>query len=181
MRRLLPIALFLAACAPSAGSTLSPAPQAPARVEETGSGYDIRLSHDNAPVGATFAVPVDRLWPIALQAYTSLGLRADATDAAGHQVQTRSMVVRRRLAGEPLSAYFDCGTELAGSIADFWRLRIDAAMAVTPVTADSARVATMVRVTATPVEGTSTTVTECSSRGRLEGKLASAIRAALAK
>jgi len=182
MRWSLATFLLLAACAPAAQSPLQAPAQLPARVEPNASGYDIVLNRSEQPLGQTFAAPPDRVWPLALAAYTVAGLRIDGSDAVRYQVQTRGQVLRRQLHGESLSAYFDCGTEISGSIADTWRLKVDALMAVGPAsTRDSSHVATMLTISASPVEGTSSQVTQCSSKGRLEMEIAQTIRQALAR
>lgn len=180
MRRLWPMVVLLAGCAPAAQAPLPPGPAASPRIERTTGGYNVRVGSDERTVEATFPVAPARLWPIALRAYTELGLRADSTDPAAHSVRTRGMVAYGRMAGRRLSDFFDCGADLGGAIADSWRVRIDAWMAVSPAgSADSASLATVMAATATPVGGADSDVTPCSSRGRLEAMLVDAVRKAL--
>lgn len=181
MRWLFASALVCAACASAGQSSIQAPAQPPARIDATGGGYDVMLNNAGQPVGQRFAAPPDRVWPIAVAAFSAVGLRIDGTDARLHQVETRGQVLRRQLNGISLSVYFDCGNEMSGSIADSWRLRVDARMAVTPAaSADSAQVMTLLSVNASPVEGTSTQLSQCSSRGRLEARIAQVIREALA-
>lgn len=181
MRRYVAALFLLAGCAPAAQGPLQTPTGAPPRVEETSSGYDIRLDPSGRPTSTSFDVAVDKLWPVAMQAYTKLGLKADRVDAVRHQVAGR-LVVRRQLNGRPLSEFVDCGHEISGSIADTWRLTIDSQMAVGPgTTAASSVLGSMLTVRATPVEGTSTTLTQCASRGALETLLAQNIRTLLAQ
>ena len=183
MRSLLPtLALIVAACAPAAQTPLQAPVQAPARIDETGSGYDVHLNPAGQPVGEEVAAPLAKAWPLAVDAYARAGLRIDGSDPAQHIVQTRGQIMRRQFNGRSLSNYFDCGTELSGNIADSWRIKVDAHMAVGPGTgSESSQVATMLTVTATPVEGTSASVTQCSSRGLLEATITQYVKDALAK
>ncbi len=176
MRRVLPLLLLLGACAPAAQSPLDTPTAAPARVESKEGGYDIQLSRADHPVASELSAPVDRAWAAALEAYRGLGLRLDQADAARHQAHGR-MVARRLLNGTRLSDYFDCGNEASGAIADTWRLSIEAQLGVGPGRSPGSSVmASMFTVRASPVEGTSTSVSQCSSRGVLELRLADMTR-----
>lgn len=183
MRWTLSVVLLCAACGASArqGPLQAPA-QAPARIDATPSYYDIQVSRSDHPIGQAYGAPPDRVWPVALAAYAAAGLRVDGSSAAQRQVQTQGQVLRRSLKGVALSSYFDCGHELSGSIADSWRLKIDARMAVgSGGSRDSSIVQTLVSVSASPVEGTSTELRGCASKGALEARIAQAIGQALAR
>ena len=174
--------LLCVACAPTTQGPIEAPTQMPARLDPNAGGYDVVLNPSEQPLAQAFAAPLDRVWPLAVAAYTTAGLRVDGSDAARHEVQTRGQVMRVQLKGRALSTIFDCGTDIAGSIADSWRLKVDARLAVGPATTpDSSRVATMFTVNASPVEGTSARVTPCSSKGVLERDIARTIRQALAR
>lgn len=183
MRWTVAVVLLCAACGATAGQGPLQSPtQLPARIEPSAGGYDVTLSRSDQPLGQVFAAPVDRVWPLAVAAYTAAGLRIDGTDDARHLVQTRGQILRRQLAGRTLSTYFECGNELSGTIADTWRLTLSAHMGAGPgATPDSTRLQTMITVTASPVEGTSAQISPCSSKGRLEQEIAGTVRAALAR
>ncbi len=186
MRRLLlTAALLTTACAsaPVPPSPLKTPAVGMAQVitNESDGGVRIITNASGQPIGRGFAVAPDKLWPLAIDAYARVGLRIDGSDPAQHMVQTRALQLRRKLNGTALSAYFDCGMEMTGPIADSWRLTLDGRMAVSPaLTADSAHVTTMLTVVARPIEGNSATSTACSSTGRLETAVAKAISEALA-
>jgi hypothetical protein len=180
MRRLMPMLALLAACAPATTPPIETPAQPPPRVQATTSGYDVTLNSNSEAMGTNFDQPVDRIWPLAVEAFTRVGLHIDASDLAAHQVRGK-ITLRRQLNGRSLSNYFDCGNEMTGTIADIWRVSVDARMGVGPgSTSGTSVVATMLTVTATPVEGTSTTVTQCSSKGQLEAMITSTIRKLLA-
>ncbi len=184
MRRLMSTAaLLLAACASAPPSPLQAPPTALPQVitNEPDGGVRIITSATGQPIGRAFAVSPVKMWPLASAAYARVGLRIDGSDPGQHMVQTRNFQVRRKLGGASLSAYFDCGYEMTGPIADTWRLTVDGHMAVSPtVSPDSSRVTTILKVVARPIEGNSATATPCSSNGRLEAQIASAISEALA-
>ncbi len=182
MRWTMSALLFCAACGTAAGQGPLQGPaQMPARIDQSAGGYDVVLSRSDQPLGQAFPAPPDRVGPLAVAAYAAAGLRIDGTDNARHLVETRGQALRRRLDGHSLSTYFDCGNELSGNIADTWRLTLNARMAVGPgATPDSARLQTMITVSATPVEGTSTQVSPCTSKGQLELQIAGIVRDSLA-
>ncbi len=179
MRRLMAtVALLLAACASAPPSPLkAPSTALPQVItNEPDGGVRIITNAAGQPIGRAFRVPPDKLWPIAIDAYARVGLRIDGSDPAQHMVQTRAQQIRRKLGETALSAYFDCGTEMTGAIADTWRLTLDGRMAVSPSLAgDSSHVVTMLTAVARPIEGNSASATACSSTGRLEAAVARAI------
>ncbi len=182
MRRLMLTAALLTTACASTGSTplqAPPATRAEVITTERDGGVRIITNAAGQPIGRSFAVPPARMWPVAVDAYARVGLRIDGSDPAQHMVQTRSLQVRRKLNGVPLSTYFDCGSEMTGPRADSWRLTIDGRMAVSPTSPDSSAVTTILTVVARPFEGNSATPTACSSTGRLESKLTDAVAEAL--
>lgn len=176
MRRLIALAVVSLGCAPAAKTPLEAPSQVPPRVQATTSGYDVLLNSNAQPVGGVVAAPVDKVWPAAVDAFTRVGLKIDESDAASHQVRGR-VTIRRQLNGKSLSSYFNCGSEMTGAIADTWRITVEARMGVGPgAKPETSIVQTMLEVTARPIEGTSTTVTPCSSNGQLETILANTVR-----
>jgi len=183
MRRLmLTAALLVGACASAPPSPLQAPPPMPARIEsDPDGGVRITTSATGQPVGQSYAVPAEKMWPIAIDAYARVGLRIDGSDPGRRLVQTRAQALRRKLNGAALSTYFNCGSEMTGLIADNWRLVLDGQMSVGPAsTADSSHVATRFTVVARPIEGASAGATACTSTGRLETAVAKAITEALA-
>ncbi len=184
MRRLISTAtLLLAACASAPPSPLQAPPTALPQVitNEPDGGVRIITSASGQPIGRAFAVSPAKMWPLAIDAYARVGLRIDRSDPNQHMVQTRNFQVRRKLNGVALSSYFNCGSEMTGLIADSWRLTLEGDLAVSPtVSPDSSQVTTILKVIARPIEGNSATATPCSSNGRLESEIASAIAEALA-
>ncbi len=183
MRRLLwTAALLSAACTPAPRTPLQAPPVALPQVitNEPDGGLRVITSATGQPIGRSYAVSPDKLWPIAIDAYARIGLRIDGSDPGRRMVQTRALQLRRRLNGAALSSYFDCGNEMTGPIADSWRLTLNGTMSVSPgLSADSSHVTTMLTVVARPFEGNSASSPACTSTGRLEMALANAISAAI--
>lgn len=177
-------ALLTAACASASPRTPLQAPPAALPqviTSEPDGGVRIITSATGQPIGRSYAVPPEQLWPVAIDTYARVGLRVDGSDATRRMVQTRALQLRRKLNGVPLSRYFDCGTEMTGPIADSWRLTLNASMSVSPgMSPDSSHVTTIVTVLARPFEGNSATSAACSSTGRLETLLANSIAEAMA-
>ncbi len=183
MRRLLLTAALLgAACTPAPRTPLQAPPVALPQLitNEPDGGMRIITSATGQPIGRSYVVATDKLWPIAIDAYARVGLRIDGSDPGRHMVQTRALPLLRKLNGVALSRYFDCGTEMTGPIADSWRLTLNGTMSVSPgLSPDSSHVTTILTVVARPFEGSSASSPACSSTGRLEMALANAIAAAI--
>ena len=168
---------LLAVClsaAPAAAQLITPMP---GDVVRSPQAIEIQMNRADTPVTAAFELPPARLWPLALLAYIRTGLRVSASDPARRRVDTKGQILWNQLRGHPLSDYFDCGRIFTGPIADRWRLRVDAQMAVLPrEVADSSGVVLVLSARAEPTDGTASTTTPCTSLGRLETALATEVR-----
>lgn len=100
--------LLVAACSP--GSTR--APEGPPSVIVTGTGAHVQLSGGARDQAAQVEAAPATVWPALLRVYDELGLSVSSVNTAQRQVGSRKMF-SRRLGGERLSRYVDCG---AGSV-----------------------------------------------------------------
>lgn len=108
-------------------------------------------------------------WRAVFEAYSALDIPVARVDSAAGIVENPRIRTSRRLAGNRLSRYFDCGrTAFGREAADEYILFINLTTQVQALAPDSSRVTTSVDATARDPSGTSTEVVRCGSRGALE-------------
>lgn len=126
---------------------------------------------EEAPSSLTMVVPRSKgvTWRAVLDAYSALEVPVANIDSVQGLVTNPRLRVSRRLAGQPLSRYFDCGTTAFGRpAADEYVLNISLTTHVEAMAPDSSRVSTSVDANARDPRGTSTEPVRCGSRGSLE-------------
>jgi hypothetical protein len=186
MRRLTLLAtLAAAACGPAAPS--SPAPQVAASAEtriiagKNQTDQSMLINADPQVVRTTLAVPAADVFAALPGAFADLGIPVTQTDSAALVMQNARFVASRRLAGEPMTALFDCGRSGMGdALADTYRLRIGIRTVVVPE-GSSSRVETLVGASGQSPDGRSNDPVVCNSTGRLEQLMNRAIQLNLAK
>lgn len=173
------LCILLASCA-SAPQNPLPSSAAPARVLEDESGASLRLSPETSTSESVLAAPVERVWALLPSTYETLGIPAQPLDAASHTYGTRKFT-GSRIGGKRASEYIRCGNEGAGPSATS-ALRMQLAVATSVQAAAPGRTVLRTQITgsATPVDGSSTGVLLCASRGNLEEQIAALLAQRLA-
>lgn len=176
-RPALAFALLLAGCTSShtagvQGSTGGPPP----RVEAVSGGYEVRLDNSNGPQTVTLATTPEKAWQPLLNAFQKLGIPVSTMDTGQRTAGNTSLQVRRQLGGQPLSRYFECGTNLTGNIANNYRLEISVISRLDPDGQGGTRLQTRVTGLARSPEGASSNPVNCGTTGRLESDLANLVK-----
>lgn len=163
----------LSACAPGAAREGGAGPAI--RVVPTFPGAEIFQTSDARPVVTVVPAPVDSAWQALVAAYRELGVATPALDAAHHLLGNEALSVQGRLGSQRLPVYFNCGTGLTGEVAATARLRVNifSELVAHP---DGALLRTLVQATASNPQGASADPVLCSSTGRLENALATAVQ-----
>jgi hypothetical protein len=187
MRALLPLtaALALAACATTGESnmpdrsTTTISMAAHGAEESVGTGTtSITTSAAAGPARVRIGASPDQVWNALHAVYTDLGIPVETIDLQNRRLGNIAFVQRRRLGGQPLSRYFDCGTNAFGSaLADSERIQLHITSRVAADGTDS-EVSTDVRATALSGAASGTAV-NCRSRGALEAAIENRLRAHL--
>jgi hypothetical protein len=186
MRRIVAASLLaLSACgpvaAPSSGSAGGPdpasTPQTSTQIIGSGDGFHVSTASASRTVMHEIAAPVDRVWQVLPQVYRELGITGNA-DAATRTVASPSANYTRRMFGEPATRFFDCGrgqfgTEMASTHTISLTLHTTVQPGATP---ESARLETVANAYARNNDGANSTMTQCQSKGLLEGLIALRVR-----
>jgi hypothetical protein len=182
MRRLVVALALAAACAPATPGVTAPArgphmDRAPGGVMK--GEITIHIEPDRSTINTRIPEPVERVWTAAQEAYRQLGIPVTSRDDAGHVLGNLRFAPGRRLLEERLSAFLHCTEDQMGArVADTHRVTIDVRTAVVAAPLGS-EVRTAVVGEARPVSGTSNSLIACTSTGRLERRIATAIQLVL--
>ena len=187
MRRIAATALLaLSACGPVAASPSSgpaagldpgAAPQSNTQNTCSGDGFHVAGAGESRTVTHEIAAPVDRAWQVLPEVYRELGITADV-DAAQRTVASASANYTRRMFGEQATRFFDCGRGQFGTdIASTHTISLTLRTTVQPgETPGSARLETVAQAYARNNDGANATMTQCHSKGLLEGLIALRVR-----
>jgi hypothetical protein len=109
-------------------------------------------------------------------AYAAIGVEVKYYDPAAREIGNLEFVRIRRMAGEPLTTFVNCGSTVTGLAADSYRITMLLVSTVKPE-GSSSRVETRFQSRGEdPTHGTSTGATQCQTLGTLEQKLHTALR-----
>jgi hypothetical protein len=137
---------------------------------QTTGGTPLRLTVDRDPSRHKVAAPVRTAWPELGKVYEELKIPLEFADHRANRLGNTRFNVTRQLAGKSMSTFLRCGIGQAGQLADTHRIRMSIITELKPA-GDSTAVFTQIDARATPVDGTNTTVTVCSSSGALESAI----------
>lgn len=183
MRRLLvALPLLLAACGSNEHPGTSPGPSSiPPVAEQRGTEFYYRLSGDDGATVAEFDAPVEKVWGLILAAYQSAGVEVGTLDTRTHTIGNRAITTTRRLGQTPIAEYVRCAQGGSGIMnATTYRVQLSVLSTLKPGANGGTRMETTLAATGIPAEGASRNAVPCPSTGRLEQKLADAVKGSLA-
>jgi hypothetical protein len=109
-------------------------------------------------------------------AYADIGVEVKYYDPATREIGNLEFVRMRKMAGEPLTTFVNCGSTVTGLAADSYRITMLLVSTVKPE-GSSSRVETRFQSRAEdPAHGTSAGANGCQSLGTLEQRLHTALR-----
>lgn len=149
--------------------------------------FDIEVYHQEEAYVARLQASSDSVFLALLDVYPGLGIPILTLDMRRRLVGNTDFGLRRRLAGQRLAIYFDCGRDMTGEYANQWELTLDVVSSAEPEVQaeDSGRPAgpgtllrTRARAQATPNDHGLRSV-RCTSTGALELHIARLVAAQL--
>lgn len=179
MRRLLiSLVVLLTGCATSGsdGSLIGSGVDAPMSVNPTGTGGEFHLQADLVTASLDVSADAQEAWTALLMVYEELKIPAREVDVTAKTVRNLRFVVSRRLGGERLSRFLDCGRSATGPNANSHRLELEIASRVVSVGPGQSRIDTELTGTGMNMEGTSNTRVLCTSSHQLEYRIAARVR-----
>lgn len=178
MRAMTALLLLLTAACATSTSTAVPPPHQVDRID-IGEAGTVQLTHDARP--NTFSLPFlpASTWGALPAAYETLGITVNHLDEKQLLMGGTGMRLRRRLGGEPLGKYLDCGGGLGGANADSYDVNLTLLARVAPEGKAGSTLAVELQALARPMNVSGDWL-RCTSRGVLEKRLADLVRAELA-
>jgi hypothetical protein len=170
--------VMLSGCASSNAVPGRPTPNETVRIVGPTGAVDLTTSPTVAPRVDTIPAPLDQVWRMLPAAYDSLAIPLTNLDAANHVVGNAGLKVRGRLGNVPLSRYLDCGDSQGAPSAETYEVQLSMFTQVYPGSSGTATVTTTVQASGRPVAFSGEYV-RCTSKGALEARLASSLKAQL--
>jgi hypothetical protein len=161
------------ACAPGAAREGGAGPGI--RVVPSAGGAEIFQQSDARPTETVVFAPTDTAWRALAAVYQELGISVTTVNRANHLLGNANLSVQGRLGGQWLANYFNCGTGIAGEVANSARLQLNVFSQLTDHP-DGSLLRTLVQATATNPRGASADPVLCRSTGRLEGLIGGTVR-----
>jgi len=171
--------LILVGCATGSSasdSLIGSGVQAPASDNPTGTGGEFHLPADMVTASLEVPAPAVQAWPALKTVYQELKIPTPEISETGRLVRNLRFVVSRRLGGERLSRYLDCGRSASGLNANTHRLELEIASRVVPMGQEKSRIDTEISGIGINMEGTSNTRVLCTSNHQLELRIAERVR-----
>jgi hypothetical protein len=177
MRRSLVVILILGACAQPRVNAPPPRVDSPLdrQVGVSSNGVAIRNEAADGTHAAVVRAPIERVWAAVNAVYAEIGVPTTAVDSAGYQLGNGQFQFRRQLGGQPASRYFDCGLSITGPRADEGQIRAVIATRLTAAPDGTTLMSTTVHGAVQSSSGTTSSRMDCSSTGRLESRMESAV------
>ena len=114
-------------------------------------------------------------WDALVQVYGNLGIEIAGLDNGTRVITNPDLTVSRRIGGERLSRYLDCGSGSIGGAADTYRIKMNILSHVEANPDGKSTVHTTIQAVANNPEGTSNTRIPCASTHQLEHRIAAAV------
>lgn len=169
------VPLLLAAC--SSATTPGPAPSGPNSVIATGHhGAHISMAATGGTSVHAVRAPVDAVWAALPSVYEELQIPVGTLEQDARRVGNREFNVSRRLGGEALARYVDCGLGAGATpLANTSRLTLSIVTTLYP-TGDSTQVRTEITGSGRPFDATGGDRVRCTTTGQLEARIVSMLQ-----
>lgn len=150
--------------------------QAPASDNPTGTGGEFHLPVDMVTASLEVPASADEAWPALKTVYQELKIPTPEVSETARTLRNLRFVVSRRLGGQRLSRYLDCGRSASGLNANTHRLELEIASRVVPLGQGKSRIDTEITGIGINMEGTSNNRVLCTSNHQLELRIAERVR-----
>ena len=172
MRRFLfPFALSVMASCASSGSSPKTGLESPSErvIAADNQGSYRTTVAPNAKV--VVPAPPNRVFEAVTAVYRELDIPIATNDPASGRVGNPDFWKARKLGGQPISTYLNCGDSITGAAADNYRVYISLLSAVGPDGSGGSQLETAFTATARNMEGTTADRVACGTTGRLEERI----------
>lgn len=142
-------------------------------------GYDTPILLDTLGIAQPIHGARDSIFAAISAVFAELKIPVEASNAGAGMLRNLNAQISRRLGGEPLSRYLDCGRGFSGSNADIYRISLAISVWVEPATGDAERLLVAIAASGRDPSGSHSAYAVCTSRGALERRIAAMVQARL--
>ncbi|HEX4934122.1 MAG TPA: hypothetical protein VFV33_13125 [Gemmatimonadaceae bacterium] len=157
--------LVLMTLTPGAGAQ---APQARAMLP----GIDVPIMLDTMALEFPIAGPRDSIYAALTKVFQELRIPVQTANPKAGLLNNLNADISRRLGGEPVSRYLDCGRGFSGNNADYYRITLAVSAWVEPATGEPRKLMVAIAASGRDPSGTRSYYSQCTSRGDLEKRIA---------
>jgi hypothetical protein len=171
---LLVISMLAGACAPQNTQTAASPVVGSTRRTELGrgeSGIAFEKRGDDGVVVAKMVAPVATVWSALGEAFAAHSVKPTINDLTIGRMGDTALVLLRKWNGHQLSQYFTCGSTMTGPRADEERIRAVLLAQLSRLPADTIAVAVHLSGISTPVTGSGSSRSTCTTTGQAEKAL----------
>ena len=158
---------------PPLATSASPQISAPGENSSTTGNYTFSMSQIDRRLQRKMPGDLEGTARAVLSAYAAIGIPATTLQRAPRVIGTERFVMPRSFAGKPNATYLNCGSTLAGVLANVYRIQAAVLVSVSPSGTDSTVVVVRLTALAFSNEGASGGGVDCGSTGALEQRLLS--------
>lgn len=168
---LVPLAAVVACSARTPGTTPPSRTETLVVASSAGSVTAVTTVATDRPLAYPLKYTKDQVWRVLPAVFDSLGIPVNELDAGRHRIGNSAFRLRRRLGTTPLQHYIDCGAAQGGPNAETYEVALTVFTEVVAGEEESSVVSTVVQANARPISFAGDWV-RCTTKGRLEGKVA---------
>ena len=128
---------------------------------------------------ALLSATPDQVWTALNQVYAGLGVEVATLDRGSGRIGNAKFYRSRRMAGESISAFLNCGDTFSGPAANVHRIHMSLISTVRPGAGGKTELETAFNAEAQSMEGASSDRLACGTTGVLEERIRKAVEARL--
>jgi len=163
--------LAVVGCARNQPSGIDVTPAPTRIVTGTGGTVTLQTMATSEVHSAVVQAPLERVWDALPSVYEALQVPVTTFVSRDHVIGNPSAKVRRKLGGEPMQRYLECGTGSGAQNAETYFITLAMHTRFRADPSGGTMVSTTVDATAVPPAFNSTDPVRCASTGRLERRV----------
>lgn len=143
-------------------------------------GLDAPILLDTIALPFPIAGHRDSIFVALEKAFAELKIPIEARDPQTGLLRNLNAEVSRRIGGQAMSRYLDCGRGFSGNNADFYRITLAISAWVEPAGGAPERLLVAIAASGRDPAGSRSAYSPCTSRGALEKRIAERVQALVA-
>jgi hypothetical protein len=180
--RLIALVLTVTACASSTGggtSGTTVTPMTAGMLPTNGGTLDMGATAEVTAISTGLPIPPDSAYTLLRAVYVKLAIPVAQQDASHRSIGNHGLKVRRELGGLGMEKILDCGDKIGVPNAETWDIQMDISSYVT-VDHGGSQLWTRIQALGNDPGLSGRNLTPCSTRGDLEAKIGTSVKALLA-